>query len=388
MRYVLAIYLCSLGVLGFAHPAHGVAWDDLTIADIIDDVDRIKDAIVTGDIPETAADFRRQLDDLSANGAFVVDVAPKVLRLLQDRRQAIEDFAGSTFDCEGGTPCAAFRQRLRDFGADFASLADRLPMLARAGAADGSRFATIVDRTPPFLLFFVHEALERVPDWEHVPGDLAEIVDEVGDPDAFAVEWRPSRARAAEADGEARAAADTFCARKADRVADPTFDKVALNRWKAALTSLKLVVAAFAEFVPDTVGGAVLGEGLSDVKLPVQAIVKAIASAVEASGVLLDTFQANLDVCRGRLAAVQARRDAVESDLATCTSLNVYRTAAGNDEAHAVLSAVLETASANGQSLTAAQSAVRIVDSYRRRKQWSLAYKFMCKAYARIGDEA
>jgi hypothetical protein len=256
---------------------------------------------------------------------------------------------------------------------------------------DGSRFGKIVDDTPPFLLFFLDEALREVPEWELVPHDLAEIYDEVGDPDAFASAWEPARARRPQAQAEyaaaaERGAAETFCANKADRVTDPRLDKIALNRWKAGLTTAKLTVAAFAEFMPDAVGGAVLGEGLSDIKIPVQAIVKAIASALEASGVFFDTFQANLDFCRAQLAAAQQHRRDLENDLATCTSLNVYRTKDGNDEAYDLLSDLLTAADAGQQSIAAARSAVRIVDNYRGRRQWRVAYKFMCKAYARIGD--
>ncbi len=386
MRVLLA--LCLLGV---TLPAHAAVWDETTIGGIIDDVRAVKDKVLTGDIPETAEDLRRQLDDLRDNGALIKDVAPKILRLLQERRQPMRDFAGPTFDCDAGTPCADFRVRLRAFGTDFASLADRLPMLAKAGVGDGSRFVAIVDRTPPFLLFFVHEALDAVPDWEFLPRDLGEIVDEVGDPDAFASDWRPQRARiagAADVGAITRGAADTFCANKADRVTDPALDKVALNRWKAAITTTKLVVGAFAEFLPDQVGGAILGEGLSDIKIPIQAIVKAIASAVEVSGVLFDTFQANLEVCRARLAAVEQREREVEAHLASCTELNVYRTSGGNDEAYTRLSEVMLAAEAGGQDLTAALSTVRLIDNHRKRGNYGLAYRFMCKAYARIGDES
>lgn len=385
MRFLLVLCLLVL-----PSPAYAAVWDETTIGDIIDDVKAVKDKVLTGDIPETAEDLRRQLDELRANGALVKDVAPRILGLLQERRQPIRDFAGASFDCDAGTPCADFRARLHTFGTDFAGLAGRLPMLAKAGVGDGSRFVTIVDRTPPFLLFFVHEALEAVPEWEFLPRDLREIVDEVGDPDAFASDWRPQRARAAGADSAAlpRSAADTFCANKADRVADPALDKVALNRWKAAITTTKLVVAAFAEFVPDKVGGAILGEGLSDITIPIQAIVKAIASAVEASGVFLDTFQANLEFCRARLAAAEQRALEVETHLATCTELNVYRTIGGNDEAYERLSDVIVEAEAGGQDLTATLSTLRLIDNHRRRGHYGLAYRFMCKAYARIGDES
>jgi len=267
MRSVLAICLLCLSM-----PANAAVWDDTTISGIIDDVQTVKGRIVNGDLPESMADFKRQLDDLSANGTVVKDVAPKILRLLQERSQTIRDFAGPTFDCDAGTPCADFRQRLRTFGTDFANLADRLPMLQKAGV-DGSRFGKIVDLTPPFLLFFLDEALQQVPEWELIPHDLAEIYDEVGDPDAFASAWEPTRARTPQARAEyaaslERGAAETFCANKADRVTDPRLDKVALNRWKAGLTAAKITVAAFAEFMPDTIGGSVLGEGLSDIQIP------------------------------------------------------------------------------------------------------------------------
>jgi hypothetical protein len=385
MRYLLAIWLLC------AVPVQAAVWDETTIGDIIDDVKTIKGKVLTGDIAESAADFRRQLDDLNAHGTFVKEVLPEVLMLLQNRRQPILDFAGPTFDCDAGTPCAEFRQQLRDFGTDFAGLSSKLPMLQKAGIGDGSRLGKAIDVTPPFLLFFLHEALNEVADWQLIPRDLADLVDEVDDPDAFASDWRPSRLRDTrgrlqqEASHE-RSAADTFCANRADRVSDPRLDKVALNRWKAALTSTKLVVAAFAEFIPDTIGGSVLGEGLSDVKIPIQAIVKAIASAVEASGVLLDTFQANLDFCRSRVAAAEQHAREVETHLATCTELNVYRTSSGSAQAYERLSDVLATAETEGQGTASARSAVRIVDNYRSRKQWSLAYRFMCKAYARIGD--
>ena len=63
-------------------------------------------------------------------------------------------------------------------------------MLTKAGVGDGSRFGTIVDRTPPFLLFLLHEALSPVAEWELIPQDLAEIYDAITHGD----ESVPSRA--------------------------------------------------------------------------------------------------------------------------------------------------------------------------------------------------
>jgi hypothetical protein len=378
--------LLTICLLFVAMPARAIVWDNDTITGIIQDVTDVKEEVLHGNIHDSATDLARQLGDLQTNGAFVKDVAPTVLKLLQDRRQPISDFAGPAFDCAAATPCANFRTRLHDFGDDFVALADRLPMLAKAGVGDAGRFTTIVDRTPPFLLFFLKEALDVVPEWDAVPADLAEIYDEVDDRDAFTSDWTPARHRSRASETTGRAAADTFCAKKADRVTNPTFDKVALNRWKAGITTLKLVVGAVAEFIPEEVGGSILGEGLSNVKIPLQAVIKAIASAVEVSGTFLDTYQANLEVCRARIAATEQHSRDVETNLANCTGLNVYRTSIGNDEAYALLTAMLTDAEANAQNVGAARSQLRIVDNYRGQKRWGLAYKFMCKSYARIGD--
>jgi hypothetical protein len=382
MRYLLAMCLLLVSVQAKA------CWEFINPTECDPDVLTVIDganAILDGNIPDVAKDLKRQLNELVENGQLVKEVVPTLLEMIQKKRLSILAFAGPKLACASGTDCADFRGRLRNFGDDLAALTDRFPMLERAGVGDGSRLQDIVDRTPPFLLYFLHEAMDKIPDWEFIPSDLAQIFDEVGDPDAFTSDWRPSHSSGSQA-GLKRAtmlkagAADAFCSNKKGHVFSPLVDKVQLNRWKAGLTATKLVVGGFAEFLPDEIGVEVAGEGVCNLKIPPAPWMKAIASAVEATSVFLDTFQANLEFCR-------ARNDAIENHLAGRVKLAKYRTEVGNDAAYELLSTLIDKAELNNQSVASARSALRIAQDYRNVRKWGQAFDYMATAYSRIGDE-
>src|SRR3546814_6187756 len=93
--------------------------------------------------------------------------------------------------CGTGAPCALFRTDLQILVTDLSALSDRLPAVQKLGIGDGQAMRQIIDRLPPFVLFAVYEAMERMPDWRTIPQVLADIYDEIGDPDAFSVGYEP-----------------------------------------------------------------------------------------------------------------------------------------------------------------------------------------------------
>jgi hypothetical protein len=166
-------------------------WNDGNIKGIIDDVTEIKDDVLgdDGNVKQVMGDFKGQLKDLKEKGVLLTDSVQAFLKWLQSRKEPFEKFAGpmgSSPRCSGITPCRIFREDLKTFFADFASLKIKFPVIQKMDFTDGSRAGNIVEQIPPVVLFGIHELFKRFPRWNKLPTDLADIFNEIGDPDTFA----------------------------------------------------------------------------------------------------------------------------------------------------------------------------------------------------------
>jgi hypothetical protein len=374
MRYALAISL-----LAFAVQVEAADWVADDINDILTKV-RSMFTTISGDVKDTAADLKRQLTSLQQQGDTMKETVDDILEFLQHRRGPFLDFVnGGGGRCGQGSPCFDFRADLEDFVLDMADLKSKFPQIEKHGLGDGQLLADIIEYVPPLALFGLYEIFQRIPDWQDIPQNLADLYDEIGDPDAFSSELPgPSTALVHVAGittksggGQANFGAspetntDIFCSKGKQ----PKMDTVHLNRVKAGFFWSKSLLNGIAEYVPDEKTVVLGGEG-TNVHIPVQATMKAAANVIESIFASVDAYRANLDVCKK-----------IETDIAGRTQLLEYRTAAGNKKAYWVVKGIIL---AQGNFSPTAESLLTEAGNLHRNYNWQGAYNKICDAYAAI----
>jgi hypothetical protein len=378
-----ARYLLAVGLLAFAVQARAYSVDDI-YNDVIDIWNT-----VTGDVKDTAQELKQQLTGLKDKGETARETVQDMLDFLQHRRQPLLDFVNGnpptgTGRCGAGTPCANFRADLEDFVLDMADLKSRFPQIEKHGLGDGTVMIDIIDYLPPIALFGVYQIFQHVPDWQDIPQNLADVYDEIADPDAFSLEAPGATATTAASAATMASAAKTartaglgifqgygiakhgtedFCLKHGQGRKDP----VKGNRLKAFLTHAKNLAEAIAEYLPEekTIGAA--GETTS-VKIPLQAMVKSVAGAIDSIGSQLETYYSNLDECKK-----------IETDVAACNKLIEYRTDDGNRMAYWVVVGIVN---AQPALQSAAATSLTLAGTNYSSSRYQNAYQNICDAYA------
>jgi hypothetical protein len=374
-------YFVAACLLAFSVQAKADGWVTDDINDILGKV-RTMFTTITGDVKDTAQDFKRQLTSLTNNGATVKETVDDAFAFLEHRRTPFLDFVnGGSVRCGQGSPCFEFRGELEDFVQDVADLRDRFPHIDRHGLGDGTLFIDIIDHLPPLALFSLYEILQRVPNWQDIPQNMADLYDEIGDPDVFSLELPGTSHAAAEsvasvtlkaasAGGQGTfgapvAKTDVFCSKGKQ----PKVDPVRMNRLKGFFSMLKSVLDGASEWMPDKKTIVAAGEG-TDFKMPTQATLKTVAGIIEVVFGFVDAHRANLDLCKK-----------IESDIAARTPLFEYRTAAGNKKAYWVVKGIIK---AQGNFAPKAESLLDEAGNLHRNYRWVDAYNKICDAYAAI----
>jgi hypothetical protein len=380
MKY--ARYLLAIGLLAFALQARAA----YSVDDIYNDVIDIWNT-VTGDVKETAQDLREQITALKDKGQTARETVQDMLDFLQHRRQPLLDFVNGnpptgTGRCGAGTPCADFRADLEDFVLDMADLKSRFPQIEKHGLGDGTIMIDIIDHLPPIALFGVYEIFQRAPGWQDIPQNLSDLYDEIGDPDAFALEPPGASATSAATSASAATVAQTarfaigsgygavrkgteeFCTTHGQGRKNPVLG----NGLKAFITHAKNLAEGIAEFIPEEKTIVAGGEGTS-IKIPVQPLLKGVAGFIDSLGAQLETYFSNLEECKK-----------IETDVAACNKLIEYRTDDGNRKAYFVVAGI---AVAQPSLLTpmAKSSLSKASNDYASSKYQS-AYQDLCNAYA------
>jgi hypothetical protein len=93
MRHAIAVVLCAAAVSANA----GVfdSWTDDSISDITGNVTDVRDKVLNGNIPQSAADLRRQLTKLQERGHMLSTTVEELLVWLERRRTPYLAFVGS-----------------------------------------------------------------------------------------------------------------------------------------------------------------------------------------------------------------------------------------------------------------------------------------------------
>ena len=370
----------AIGLLAFSVQGQAADWLGDDISEVVAKVRSIYTTVV-GDVKDTAGDLKRQLTSLAANGQTLKDTVDDMLEFLRHRRTPLQDFVnGGTGRCGAGSPCYAFRADLRAFVLDMADLRTRFAQIDRNGLGDGQFMASIVDIMPPIALFGLYEIFQRVPDWQEIPFDLADLYDEVDDADVFAFESAERSAAVATTSqtrtpsrtpggqwmfGSPATRTDVFCAK--GKLAK--MDNVRMNRVRAGFFWTKSAFGAISEYAPEFKDVTLAGEGTS-VHLPIRAMLKSVPAVIESIFASIDAFRANLGECKR-----------IETDIAQHAQLYEYRTSAGNKKAYWVVRGLID-----GQGLVApeAEDLLTQAANLHRNYRWQAAYDKICDAYAKL----
>ena len=366
------------------------AWNDTNIQSIISDVGEIKDDVIgdDGNVKQVIGEFKKQLSDLKGKGALLTDSVQAFLEWLQSRKEPFEEFAGplgSNPRCAGTTPCRIFREDLKAFFTNFASLKTKFPVIQQMDFVDGSRAGAIVEKMPPVVLFGIHELFKRFPRWQALPNDLEEIFNEIGDPDSFANPFVLNPTAVAQTNlVSANAILDptltqSFCDNNAARL-DKEIDPVRFNRILFFVNHLKSSLAAAGSLTSEDLGASIVGEGIKAIPNPVKTPLTLVIFAVDSIWRAIETRRANLDICRTQLREI-------ELQVAQCIQLVeffrpstlrlVFRVVRTKIDAAELENPPLDVVKANNFYDTA--------NDKRMGAKYKQAYGDLCQAYAMIG---
>jgi hypothetical protein len=358
---------------------------DGNIGDLFDNVDTLQqtaDNIQTklgsnGDIAVTADDLRQQLQLLQSQGLEIKASAEEVIAWLQARQGPFKTFIGGPGNrCGAGTPCDSFRGDLKTLVGDLGLLSDRFPAVEKLGIGDGQVMEQIIDRLPPFVLFATYESMQRMPDWQTIPQMLSDIYDEIGDPDAFAIDLEP---RSVQASAFSTSASDTptqkFCSNHMDKL-DKEIDPVRLNRIQLFITFLTKTLEVGAEFAPQEAGATFIGEGVYGVPLPFKGWLAMLKNTIEVIQSSVATYRDNTAICRDRIREIELL-------VAQCIWIDDFVRPGTGAEVYQVVKSQIDAADADGVSVVKANSFLNRASTTVQTKD---DYQTLCSAYSKIGS--
>jgi hypothetical protein len=398
MRYLAAAFCGVLAISAAAAPAafadsHRV-WDDTTIGDIIKDVKDIKNQTTgNGPIKKVADEFKTQLDDLVAKGFILKEAVGGILTWLQSREKPYREFVYnndlSSPRCGAGTPCGNFRTDLVYFFGDLGALRGNFPIMERLGMGDGSRAISVIQVAPPILLFGLYQTMGRLPEWQSLPFALQGVFDEIGDPDVFALDDVFAPGSIAPASVQANSVAgfalfektptQRFCERKAWAI-ERQIDPVRMNRLKFFVFYLRQGLGLAESLTHETIGADIVGEGNESViPNPLKVQLKAVVVVFDVVQRAVQTFQANLDICR-------KKNSEIEMQVAQCIPLVNAVMPGSRDNIYNLVVTKVDAAEEDGLDVTQSDFWLGTADIQRAAGEYRDAFGSLCSAYQTIGS--
>jgi hypothetical protein len=397
MNWILPILLLSL-VLFLCQDSveAGVRdWDDTEISDILSDIQDLKDTLKpNGNISTVAADLREQLqtwERFREDAELLRDAVEDILEWLGSRRIDYIDFVGDIGNkCDSTSPCGVFRSDLLTFFQKISDLPPEIEAIQRLGLRDLSIAEKIINIAPPIILFALHERLNNIPNWQQIPVDLLDILDEIDDPDIFSLKLNDEEsldlAITSSVGPLDRTKTQRYCRLRANRLdSDRIFDGVdpiRLNRLQVILTYFKLTFDVSAESLPDDVNivATLLGEGAgTGIPNISKSLVKVPGALIELILTAIDAHRTNIDLCLDRF-------DEVESRIASCTrDAEFILDIAANEEYYDLVMRRLNSAFnaeiPTSKSVEFYNASINFIEA----GSYESAYLKLCDAYNAIG---
>lgn len=390
-----ARYILAMCMLVYSMQARADCTDnDSNICQLVNDVKTIFGEI-TGDVTTMASDLAAQVSVLHQQEDVVGKTVADTFDALKDRQGPFKIFVTAPDGgwCDPASPCGNFRSELDNFVTGIAALAPWLPQIANSGLGHGQLIVDLIDHTPPLLLFGPYEILSRIPDWQNLPTELTDLVNLVGDPDAFSVDTSQLGAAAAKSVATTKAwppaqplSSNTklgntaqFC-RNHNRTRP--LDPVLLNRVRHVLFLAKAAFDDVSEFAPEDKTLVVGGEGTS-VMMPTKGLFVTVATVVDAINDALDTYRANLDVCKQIETDVAQAHDANARDgIATNVLLRDYWNESSVQNAYWVVKPIVDFRAGQYFNEVTPYTDLSAAQAAADRQDWRQAYADIVRAYA------
>lgn len=362
---------------------------DYEIADIFSDVAKANKALNKNrPVMNLYLDQREQWLPYREKAQLVAEAVIDVLEKLPPLRDEFWGFVGYQEKCARGTGCAKFQAELIGFFDEMSALQKRLPVIKKAGLKDRDLIARAVMKTPPVMLFALHRGLKRVPDWNSLPGDLSDILDEIDDAEVFDLDlqdtWNPVNRDSTKT--------QRFCAKRADKFdgigRGPNgnrdgWDQIRVNRMTLVVSfSMDLWKYALG-LIPDDIdiGAAILGEGAT-LGIPSSLFtwfIEAVPTAVDVTMKSLEVHRQNIEICKSRFAEVEGR-------LSSCRYFSEFvLDQAARDEYYDLVQRRFEMADKAGISTGKSNRFYRASVVKLGSDQYHQAYENLCEAYQYIG---
>jgi hypothetical protein len=284
--------------------------------------------IIDNEIGKVAIETKDRFDqfDLDFRDSLLRNTVDDSILFLESQRDDYIDFVGSGEKCGAGSSCSDFREQLRTLIQDTMGLSTRFEFVDSTVFSHSS--LDRIDNLPPFMLFGIYEAIkgETIQRLLELPAHLADIYDEVDDPELFS----PNFALSAETAGEEsttsslgtncrndpdpqtcreeqraerrssrRDATTRFCSRLLGRTKG-LIDPIRLNRIRFFISYLQAATAFTDGVNPEDIKatGVVAAGGGSALPWTGKFFTVGIDQLVNLVGAAVDTRIANLDVCR------------------------------------------------------------------------------------------
>ena len=361
---------------------------DYEIGDIFSKVNKVNsDLLKNRPVLDHYLKQQKHWDRYKDNTGIITDGIVDILEKLQPVRDKFQTFVGSP-KCASGTDCHQFQNELIGFFDELTGLNQKFPAFEKAGLNDKDLVAKAILATPPFMLYALYRGMKNIPDWESLPKDLAEIYDEIDDPEVFLMGWKDSISSSISNSTKTQ----RFCARRADKF-DGTgrgrngnrdgWDQIRINRITLFLTLVADVWSFGLDQVPDDIdiGVSLVGEGGT---LGIPSVVftwmfKIVPIAMNSVLKATDVHHKNIDLCKSRFEEVEGR-------LSRCGYFAEFvldETARG--EYYNLVDRRFEMADVAGISHSKSDRFMSTSQTKLAAGQYDQAYENLCSAYKFIG---
>lgn len=349
------------------------------IDEIVQNVTDIRED-VGGNAKDVAANFKNDLNDLANRGFILRESVEELLDWLQSRVEPYLTFVGGLGEdkCHLNSPCNKFKIELNTFFLEIADQRFNFPVIERSGLGDGTRAEKIIMNTPPIILFGLYEVMDRMPDWKGMPANLQSIFDEIGDRDVFSMRLNKDEENTIGI--SVKTPTQRFCERWENRV-DKEMDPIRANRIELFVYQITKLLDLVEKLTSPTIGVTLVGEGNETlIPNPLKAQMALITYILDVTKKSVTTLRDNLGVCR-------ANRRVLEIQIAECLDLVDFILPSKRDDIYNLVKTKVENAGDESIPVAISQKHIASAEVFREKGKWKKAYKKLCVAYKRIGDD-
>lgn len=252
---------------------------------------------------------------------------------------------------------------------------------------DGSRAISVVEIIPPIMLFGLYETMGRLPDWQSLPSVLQDLYDEIGDPDVFALDSIvPASVGSASVQTNSvttlalfdKTPTQRFCENKSWAI-ERQIDPVRMNRLKFIVFYYRQGLGLAESLTSETIGADIVGEGNETIiPNPLKAQLKVVLLVFDVVEKAVQTFQANLDICR-------KNNSEIERQVAQCIPLVNAVMPGSRDDIYNLVRTKIDSAVEGGLFVDLSEFWMGTADNQRTAGEYRDAFESLCNAYQTIG---